>query len=133
MSFDLTKNDISEVKDIFIKTNALMIAEHLAKNLVEQSKNRLKDIYPDLNKKQKEFFKGNASVVSRESPYGLYDINLATYDTTSKFNQKLSYGFIPIWGLQSEIGFQIKKKIKSFEGDINKTQAKVNKYENNKE
>ncbi len=52
----LTKNDIEEVKDIFTKTNALMIAEHLAKNLVEQSKNTLKDIYPDLNKEQKKFF-----------------------------------------------------------------------------
>ncbi|MFW9829186.1 MAG: polyprenyl synthetase family protein [Candidatus Thorarchaeota archaeon] len=53
---NITKNDIEEVKDIFIKTNALKVAEHLAKNLGEQSKNRLKEIYPDLNKKQKEFF-----------------------------------------------------------------------------
>ena len=52
----LTKNDVDEVKDIFNKTNTLMIAEHLAKNLVEQSKNNLKDIYPDLNKEQKIFF-----------------------------------------------------------------------------
>ncbi len=52
----LTKNDIEEVKDIITKTNALIIAEHLAKNLVEQSKNTLKDIYPDLNKEQKKFF-----------------------------------------------------------------------------
>ena len=53
---NLTKNDISTVKDIFTKTNALMIAEHLAKNLVEQAKNNLKDIYPDLNREQKVFF-----------------------------------------------------------------------------
>ncbi|MFX1594020.1 MAG: polyprenyl synthetase family protein [Promethearchaeota archaeon] len=53
---DLTKNDVNEVKDIFTKTNALMIAEHLATNLVEQSRNSLKDIYPDLNKEQKIFF-----------------------------------------------------------------------------
>ena len=33
-----------------------MIAEHLAKNLVEQARNYLKNIYPDLNKKQKVFF-----------------------------------------------------------------------------
>jgi len=52
----LTKNDTKEVQDIFAKTNAVKIAEHLAKNLVEQSKNYLKDIYPDLNKKQKVFF-----------------------------------------------------------------------------
>ncbi|TKJ21378.1 MAG: hypothetical protein CEE43_09550 [Promethearchaeota archaeon Loki_b32] len=53
---EITKNDIEEVKDIFNKTNALMIAEHLAKNLVEQARNHLKNIYPDLNKKQKVFF-----------------------------------------------------------------------------
>ncbi|MCK4380060.1 MAG: polyprenyl synthetase family protein [Candidatus Lokiarchaeota archaeon] len=53
---NITKNDIEEVKDIFTKTNALMIAEHLAKNLVEQARNCLKDIYPDLNKAQKVFF-----------------------------------------------------------------------------
>jgi len=53
---ELTKNDIKEVQDIFVKTNAVKIAEHLARNLVEQSKNYLKDIYPDLNKKQKVFF-----------------------------------------------------------------------------
>ena len=52
----ITKNDIEEVKDIFNKTNALRIAEQLAKNLVEQARNYLKNIYPDLNKKQKVFF-----------------------------------------------------------------------------
>lgn len=52
----LTKTDVKNVKDIFTQTNALIIAEHLAKNLVEQAKNNLKDIYPDLNKKQKIFF-----------------------------------------------------------------------------
>ncbi len=52
----LTQNDIKEVEDIFTETNSLIIAELLAKNLVEQAKNKLKDIYPDLNKKQKEFF-----------------------------------------------------------------------------
>jgi len=52
----LTKNDVEEVKEIYNETNALIIAEHLAKNLVEQAKNNLKDIYPDLNKEQKTFF-----------------------------------------------------------------------------
>jgi len=63
----LIKNDITEVKDIFNETNALLIAEHLAKNLVEQSKNHLKDIYPDLNKEQKQFFNEFSDfVISRE-------------------------------------------------------------------
>ncbi len=58
-----------------------------------------------------KLFKGGANVVARESPYGLYDLNLATYDTKSSFNQKFSYGFIPIWGLQSEMGYNLKQKI----------------------
>jgi argininosuccinate synthase len=62
-----------------------------------------------------KLFKGGLSIVSRESPFGLYDLNLATYDTKSTFNQKFSYGFIPLWGLQSETGFQVKKMVKSLE------------------
>jgi len=58
-----------------------------------------------------KLFKGSAEVVARESPYGLYDLNLATYDTKSSFNQKLSYGFIPLFGMQSEMGFIIKNKV----------------------
>ncbi|MFX1377045.1 MAG: polyprenyl synthetase family protein [Promethearchaeota archaeon] len=53
---NLNKNNIKEVKTIFTETNALMIAEQLAKNLVVQAKNNLKKIYPDLNKNQKIFF-----------------------------------------------------------------------------
>jgi argininosuccinate synthase len=59
-----------------------------------------------------KLFKGSANVVARESPYGIYDLNLATYDTDSSFNQKLSYGFIPLWGLQSRMGFITKRKLK---------------------
>lgn len=52
----LTKNDVNEVMEIFNETNSLLIAEHLAKNLVEQAKSSLKEVYPDLNKEQKLFF-----------------------------------------------------------------------------
>ena len=52
----LNKEDINKVADIFTQTNALIIAEQFAKNLIEQAKNNLKDIYPDLNKSQKAFF-----------------------------------------------------------------------------
>ncbi len=68
-----------------------------------------------------KLYKGSANVVSRESPYGLYDLNLATYDTSSSFNQKYSYGFIPLWGLQSEIGFQVKNAMKSLNNNNYKT------------
>ena len=52
----LTNTDVKQVTDIFNETNALLIAEHLAKNLLEQAKSNLRDIYPDLNKEQKLFF-----------------------------------------------------------------------------
>ncbi len=52
----LSKADIKKVEDIFSETNAIIIAEHFSKNLIAQAKENLKDIYPDLNKEQKEFF-----------------------------------------------------------------------------
>lgn len=58
-----------------------------------------------------KLFKGSAEVVARESPYGIYDLNLATYETKSSFNQHFSYGFIPLFGLQSRMGFITKKKV----------------------
>ncbi|MHA2397561.1 MAG: argininosuccinate synthase [Promethearchaeota archaeon] len=76
-----------------------------------------------------KLFKGNVSVVSRESPYGLYNLNLATYDTESTFNQKLSYGFIPLWGLQSEIGFQVKNALKLLKKQKNQPSEEVISYE----
>jgi geranylgeranyl pyrophosphate synthase len=53
---DVTKADVKAVEQIFSDTNALIIAEHFSKNLVAQARENLKDIYPDLNKEQKEFF-----------------------------------------------------------------------------
>ena len=53
---DITKSDINEVMKIFTETNAIIIAEHFSKGLVQEAKKYLKDVYPDLNKEQKEFF-----------------------------------------------------------------------------
>jgi geranylgeranyl pyrophosphate synthase len=53
---ELSKNDVKTVETIFIETNAVIIAEHFSKNLINQAKVALKDIYPDLNKDQKTFF-----------------------------------------------------------------------------
>jgi geranylgeranyl pyrophosphate synthase len=53
---DLTKSDINEVMKIFAETNATVIAEHFSKNLIQEAKGFLRDIYPDLNREQKEFF-----------------------------------------------------------------------------
>ncbi len=53
---EITKSDINEVIRIFAETNSIIIAEHFSKNLVQEAKEYLRDIYPDLNREQKEFF-----------------------------------------------------------------------------
>ncbi|TFG18236.1 MAG: hypothetical protein EU531_00985 [Promethearchaeota archaeon] len=53
---ELNKSDVKQVLEIFAETNAIIVAEHFSKNLVSQAKSYLKDIYPDLNKEQKQFF-----------------------------------------------------------------------------
>ncbi len=53
---ELSNSDVKQVEDIFAQTNALIIAEHFSKNLISQAKTHLKEIYPDLNREQKEFF-----------------------------------------------------------------------------
>jgi geranylgeranyl diphosphate synthase type I len=53
---EISKSDINEVMKIFAETNAIIIGEHFSKNLVQEAKKYLRDIYPDLNKEQKEFF-----------------------------------------------------------------------------
>ncbi len=52
----LSNNDVKLIEEIFAETNAIIIAEHFSKNLINQAITFLKDIYPDLNKKQKIFF-----------------------------------------------------------------------------
>ncbi|MHA1670984.1 MAG: polyprenyl synthetase family protein [Promethearchaeota archaeon] len=53
---ELSSSDIKKVENIFVETNAIIIAEHFSKNLIVQAKKSLRDIYPDLNKNQKVFF-----------------------------------------------------------------------------
>jgi geranylgeranyl diphosphate synthase type I len=53
---NLTNNDVKIINTIFAETHAVVIAEHLSKNLISQAKTFLKDIYPDLNRDQKFFF-----------------------------------------------------------------------------
>ncbi|RLE50781.1 MAG: argininosuccinate synthase [Candidatus Methanomethylicota archaeon] len=56
-----------------------------------------------------KLFKGHCIIVGRNSPYSLYNKELATYEAWSTFNQKLSEGFIELWGLQSVIANEILK------------------------
>ena len=53
--------------------------------------------------------KGCARVVARDSPNGLYNYKLATYELGSTYDQKASAGFIEIHGLQSRMAFQLKQ------------------------
>jgi geranylgeranyl pyrophosphate synthase len=50
------QDDIDTVYSIFTETNALRIAKQFAANLIMEGKQALEEIYPDLNKEQKEFF-----------------------------------------------------------------------------
>lgn len=59
-----------------------------------------------------KLYKGNAHVVGRSSPYSLYDLNLATYDISSTFDQRAAVGFIELWGLPTVTAWSIKKKLK---------------------
>ena len=59
-----------------------------------------------------KLYKGNAHVVGRSSPYSLYDLNLATYDISSTFDQTAAVGFIELWGLPTVTAWSIKKKLK---------------------
>jgi len=48
-----------------------------------------------------KLYKGAVMVVGRKSPRSLYELDLATYEEWSKFDQKLAKGFIELWGLQT--------------------------------
>jgi len=59
-----------------------------------------------------KLYKGNAHVVGRSSPYSLYDLNLATYDISSTFDQTAAVGFIELWGLPTVTARSINKKLR---------------------
>ena len=46
---------------------------------------------------------GRATVNGRRSETGLYDFNLATYESGDTFDQSSSRGFIEIYGMQSKL------------------------------
>ncbi len=46
-----------------------------------------------------KLYKGNCTVVGRKSPFSRYKEELATYGEKDVFDQKLSEGFIKIWGM----------------------------------
>jgi argininosuccinate synthase len=46
-----------------------------------------------------KLYKGSCAVVGRESPYSLYDLELATYGGGDQFDYRAAEGFIALWGL----------------------------------
>jgi argininosuccinate synthase len=57
-----------------------------------------------------KLYKGALHVVSRSSPMSLYDMDLATYDISTTFDQSSSAGFIELWGLPTRVANALKKK-----------------------
>jgi len=58
-----------------------------------------------------KLYKGGLQVVSRSSPMSLYDLNLATYDIQTTFDQSWSPGFIELWGLPTRVSNILKAKV----------------------
>ncbi len=58
-------------------------------------------------KVQVKLFKGNITVISLESPYSLFDKNLATFDKNMSFNQNASAGFIEIYNLAQKTSYNV--------------------------
>jgi len=50
-----------------------------------------------------KLFKGECTVVGRESEFSLYDYSLATYDRADAFSHRSSEGFIELWGLPLKV------------------------------
>ncbi|MDJ0620191.1 MAG: argininosuccinate synthase [Calothrix sp. MO_192.B10] len=53
-----------------------------------------------------KLFKGNATIVGRDSQHSLYTPDLATYGSDDKFDHKAAEGFIYVWGLPTRIWAQ---------------------------
>lgn len=57
-----------------------------------------------------KLFKGNCTVVGRQSPFSLYDHKLATYEAGDTFNHKAAEHFIQLWGLDLQTYGKVMKK-----------------------
>lgn len=53
-----------------------------------------------------KLFKGNATMVGRQSANSLYSPDLATYGAEDKFDHKAAEGFIYVWGLPTRVWSQ---------------------------
>ncbi len=53
-----------------------------------------------------KFFKGNATIVGRQSENSLYSTDMATYGAEDQFDHKAAEGFVYVWGLPTRIWSQ---------------------------
>ena len=56
--------------------------------------------------------KGNSIAVGRQSPYSLYNYDLATYEESDKFDHTQAEGFIQLFGMAHQLQAQIQPEIK---------------------
>jgi len=56
-----------------------------------------------------KLYKGQASVVASESPYSLYNKELATYAAGDTFDHNAAVGFISLWGLPTRLQASVAK------------------------
>jgi argininosuccinate synthase len=58
-----------------------------------------------------KLYKGSARVVTRSSPYAVYDARLATFtESGGLFSQAASPGFIELWSLQSRLAWRVRNE-----------------------
>ncbi|GGE77069.1 argininosuccinate synthase [Priestia taiwanensis] len=57
-----------------------------------------------------KLFKGHAIVEGRQSPYSLYNQELATYSAEDTFDQEAAVGFISLWGLPTKVHAEVHQK-----------------------
>ncbi|MEN1970164.1 argininosuccinate synthase [Lentibacillus sp. N15] len=61
-----------------------------------------------------KLFKGNHTVIARQSDYSLYNEELATYEKGDMFDHNAAVGFIKLWGLPTKVHAEIHKKEKVY-------------------
>ena len=57
-----------------------------------------------------KLYKGQATVVGRESAHSLYDFDLATYNKEDAFDHEAALGFIKLWGLPTQVHASVNKQ-----------------------